>query len=200
MKILRNNEGMALVMVLILSVICLAMTSGILYFITESTRMSGSHKRYETAIQAANGGSAVMFQLASSRGDVDDFNHPSKLALVNLTTPSDDVGGVNCITEKLLSNTGDWNAVCNSSLSIDRLDSNTYDMTFDLGAYNIYSKVVDTVVGNTAPDSDLNKNGVNHPDSGEVVVQRIPYIYTIEVQSSLPDLNERAKSSILYFY
>ena len=200
MKILRNNEGMALVMVLILSVICLAMTSGILYFITESTRMSGSHKRYETANQAANGGSAVMFQLASSRGDVDDFNHPSQLALVNLTTPSDDVGGVNCITEKLLSNTGDWNAVCNSSLSIDRLDDSTYDMAFDLGTYDVYSKVVDTVAGNTGPDTPLIDTKTVNPDSGEVVVQRIPYIYTIEVQSDLPGLNERAKSSVLFFY
>jgi hypothetical protein len=176
------------------------MTSGILYFVTQSTRMSGSHKRYETANQAANGGAAMTFQLASSRGDEDNNKHPKNLALVNLATPSDDVGGVDCITEKLLSSTDDWNAVCNSSLSIDRLDSNTYDMTFDLGAYNIYSKVVDTVVGNTAPDTELNKNGVSHPDSGEVVVQRIPYIYTIEVESSLPTLNERAKSSVLYFY
>jgi hypothetical protein len=200
MKILRNNNGMALVMVLILSVICLAMSSGILYFVTQSTRISGSHKRYETANQAANGGSAVTFQLASSRGDEDNFNHPSKLALDNLTIPSSDVGGVNCITEKLLKNTVDWDAVCNSSLSIDKLNSNTYDMAFDLGTYDVYSKVVDTVPGNTAIDTGLIKNAVVKSDSGEVNVKHLPYIYTIEIQSSQPNLNERAISSILYFY
>ena len=200
MKILRNNEGMALVMVLILSVICLAMTSGILYFITQSTRVSGSHKRYETANQAANGGAAVMFQLASSRGNEDNFNHPANLALINLITPSDDVGGVNCITAKLFNNTADWNAVCNSSLSIDRLDSNTYDMAFDLGTYDVYSKIVDTVRGNTSADTGLINNAVVKSDSGEVDVQHLPYIYSIEVMSSVPDLNERAISSILYFY
>ena len=200
MRMIRNNEGMALIMVLILSVICLAMSSGILYFVTESTRMSGSHKRYETANQAATGGSEVMFQLVSSRGDQTNFNYPLNLGLFNLTTPSSNVGGFNCITDKLLNNTDDWNAVCNSSLSIDRLDSSTYDMAFDMGTYNVYSKVVDTVAGNTAADTGLIKNAVVQSDSGEVSVKKLPYIYSIEVQSSLPNLNERAISSILYFY
>ncbi|MBI3398062.1 MAG: hypothetical protein HY026_02340 [Deltaproteobacteria bacterium] len=50
-----NNKGIALVVALLMSVAIMALVAGILYFITQSTIMSGAGKRYATASEAADG-------------------------------------------------------------------------------------------------------------------------------------------------
>lgn len=51
-----NEQGFALVLALILSLIVLATVSALLYIITQGTSMSGYQKRYETALEGAKGG------------------------------------------------------------------------------------------------------------------------------------------------
>ncbi len=52
----RNREqGIALVMSLLMSLMIAALAAGVLYFVTQSVRMSGAGKRFATAGEAADG-------------------------------------------------------------------------------------------------------------------------------------------------
>ena len=53
MKNLRNEDGIALMMVLVLSAISLAAMAAMMYMMTVRTQMSGIQKRYSTAYEAA---------------------------------------------------------------------------------------------------------------------------------------------------
>ena len=74
-------------------------------------------------------------------------------------------------------------------------------MLIDLGAYRVYSKIVDTVDGNSGADEGLLKTAVVNSGSGEVTVVSVPYLYTIEVLSqATANPTERSKLSVLYQY
>jgi hypothetical protein len=61
LKVQRLNEkGVALVMALIIGLAVLVIATGIIYFIIQSTIMSGAGKRYTTASEAADGAVEVM--------------------------------------------------------------------------------------------------------------------------------------------
>ncbi len=96
-----------------------------------------------------------------------------------------------------------WSADCNSSLTITPPvsgDNNTYDMRFDFGTnptYRVYSKIVDTVYGNTGGDTGIVRNQVTGPNDEQGVT--VPFLYTIELDAENPaNPAERAKLSILY--
>lgn len=59
-SILRTQKGIALIVALLISVAIMALAAGVLYFITQSTIMSGAGKRYATASEAADGAINVM--------------------------------------------------------------------------------------------------------------------------------------------
>jgi hypothetical protein len=66
--------------------------------------------------------------------------------------------------------------------------------------YTVFSKIVDTVEGNSGGDEGLLKGGVVS-SSGEIKVMSIPYLYTIEVDAeNAANPSERSKYSILYQY
>lgn len=201
-KAYQNEEGVALVMVLILSAIALAIMAALVFMLTASTQMSGIQKRYKTAIEAGKGGADLAFQLIATRGTLD----LSTFSSLNLTVPASDVGltHTNCLTAKLNTRTTAWPAECNSSSAINPTDSTTYDMFFDLGTiptFRVYGKIVDTVEGNSGADIGLQKSGVVSSNSGEVTAMSMPYLYTIEVDTMNRDNpSERARYSILYQY
>ena len=69
------------------------------------------------------------------------------------------------------------------------------------GRTRVYTKIVDTVDGNSGADEGLIKTGVVNSGSGEVTVVSVPYLYTIEVLSqSQTNATERSKLSVLYQY
>jgi hypothetical protein len=76
-------------------------------------------------------------------------------------------------------------------------------MTFQIGAgqsYTVYSKIVNTVEGNSGGDEGLWKGGVVS-SSGEITVVSVPYLYTLEVDTeNTTNRAERSKYSILYQY
>lgn len=192
--ILINNErGIALVMVMILSTIMLAIMAGLIYMVTSGTQISGIQKRYKTALEASTGGAEVIYLMIGKRGDPE-----LSLATFNINASS------TCLTDKLNKNTSSWDGSCNKSLTIDPSSSSTYDMTFQLGTspvYTVYSKIVDTVEGNSGGDEGLLKSGVVSSNTGEVTVKSIPYLYTIEIHTeNASNPAERAKLSILYQY
>ena len=192
---IRSEKGIALVMVLILSAVALAIMAGLVYMLTAGTQVSGAQKRYRTALEAGIGGRDITYQVLASRGD------PGIPSINFLLNPN--IGG--CLTTKLNNPTNGWGA-CNSSLAINpAVDNTSYDMTFTLpganATYTVYSKIVDTVEGNSGGDIGLTKGGVVNTNSGEVSMVSIPYLYTIEIQAeNAANPAERAKLSVLYQY
>jgi len=186
MKTLRNEKGFALVFVLILAVIALVMTVGMLMMVSQGSFVSGQQKRYRTALEASRGGMEATLQVISSRGAV--------------TTPFTNQVLNASLGSKLASPTSAWVGLDNT-MTINPADNTSYDMRVDLGVYRVYSKVVDTINGNSGADEGLLKTGVVNSGSGEVVVVSVPYLYTIEVLSQdQTNPTERSKLSVLYQY
>ena len=186
MKTLRNEKGFALGFVLILAAIALTMTVAMLLMVGRGSFISGQQKRFRTAVEATRGGMEAMLQLISSRG--------------NPTTPyTNQVLNAGVVT-KMTSVTGAW-AGLDNVITIDPDTASTYDMRIDLGAYRVYTKITDTVDGNSGADEGLLKSAVVNSGSGEVTVVSVPYLYTIEVLSqSQVNPTERSKLSVLFQY
>ena len=189
---ISSQKGIALVMILILAAIALVIMAGLIYMITSGTQISGMQKRYKTALDAGFGGTDVTFQLIAARGDP---GIPGIGLTINASS--------SCLADKLNKKTADWGSVCDSSMTVG---SASHDMHFDLGSspyptYRVYSKIVDTVEGNSGGDEGLTGKGVVASGSGEVTVVSRPYLYTIEVDAeNLSNPAERAKLSVLYQY
>jgi hypothetical protein len=188
MKPLRNENGFALVFVLILAAIALAMTLAMLIMVSGGSYVSGQQKRFRTAVEAGRGGMEAMFHLISNRGNPDNTLYSLQNAAAvqaKLAGPTTGTG---------------WLGL-DSSSTLDPDVPTSYDMTIDLGAYRVYTKIVDTVDGNSGADEGLLKTGVVNSGSGEVMVVSVPYLYTIEVLSqSTANPTERSKLSVLYQY
>ena len=187
MRRIIGESGIALVVVMLLAAVALAISGGLMYMLARAGYLSGMQKQYKTALEAGVGGTDVAFQVIASGGTL---SAPS----INLAY---DPGTMDT---KLKKRTADWGGL-DSSMTINVLDNNSYDMTFDLGNYRVYSKIVDTVPGNSATDLGLLNKGVASAGTGELVVMSTPYLYTIEVLAQRrTNPSERAKLSVLYEY
>lgn len=201
----NNAKGSTLLVVLVLSAVALVVTAGLIYMLTESTKMSGSMKRFKTASEAGRAGAEVMYQLINARADpgipLTNFSICDSNRLFNQTTG------------KIFVATANWPVATDRSITIDPDNTNTYDMRFDLGdspAYRVFVKITDTVKGNTASaagsagagGTPLHKHGVvANAGSNEIVATSYPFIYTIEIVSqNTTNPQERAKLSIVYQY
>ena len=60
MRIIKNEKGIALVLVLILALIGLAMVSTLIFMVTQGTTLSGAMRFYRTADEAATGTAEFM--------------------------------------------------------------------------------------------------------------------------------------------
>ncbi|MFA6054275.1 MAG: hypothetical protein WC769_02750 [Thermodesulfovibrionales bacterium] len=215
----RNEKGIALVMVLILAAIALLIMAALLYMITSSTQISGMQKRYKTALDAGFGGANIAYQFIAFRGDLTDTSSfQTLLSSINpvITTPSGCAGtddsGTNYtgLSAKLMTPTFRngvriWSADCDSSMSIIPGTTTSYDMRYELPGnptnYTVYAKIVDTVEGNSPADKGLGGEGVVVSGGGVVTVMKMPYLYTIEMDAqAVTNPSERAKLSILYQY
>ncbi|MEK6775542.1 MAG: hypothetical protein AABY87_01515 [bacterium] len=198
LSVLKSEDGMALVLVLILSVISLAFMASLIYMTTTVTQMSGAHKRYETAIEGGKAGIDVVRQLVNVRGN-------PNIPTINFAQTAAQSA---CLNSKLNNPTANWiNCTANAtSTLINDQDSTSYDMTFEMGVnpnpvYRIYAKIVDTVNGNSGGNMGLSTTGVVSSNSGQITPMNTPYLYTIEVLSeNLANPVERARFSVLHEY
>lgn len=220
---IRNEKGIALVMILILAAIALAIMAGLIYMITSSTQISGMQKRYNTAREAGVGGAHIAYQFVALRGDSTDTQ--SFLNIIKNLCPGDNTA--NCLktpstctgveektgttytglAAKLRTPSTSWSAACYpDDMSIIPSNATSYDMNFDVGespfpSYRVYAKIVHTMEGNSGADSGLLGSGVVASGSGEVAVVSRPFLYTMEVDAeNVANPQERAKLSILYEY
>ncbi len=198
--ILQSEKGIALVIVLILSVISLAIVSALLFMITEETIMSGAHRFFRTAEEAGVGGTEIVGELIENRGT---------LSADIQTNLSPVITADNCFSEKINLSKTDWTAECSPpemSLSIDASNALTFDMNFDLGNFRVFTKIVDTAEGNSdtgglVTSGELGGEGVVASNTGLMNPPHTPYLYRIEVQAEdSTNPRERSRLSAEYAY
>ncbi len=206
-RIINSEKGAALLIVMIFSAIALGMMAGLIYMITSGTQISGMERRYKVALDAGTGGAEVSYQLIAARGNPLDATLTGPLSLVInpalltcgtdlATTACTDIGTYTGLAAKLNLPTSCWSG-CDNAVTAGPGAS---DMTFVLGSYTVFGKIVDTVVGNSGTDEGLLKDGTVNA-SGEITPMNIPYLYTVEIDAeSTANPSERAKLSILYQY
>jgi type II secretory pathway pseudopilin PulG len=210
-----SEKGAVLVVILVLSAVALMIMTALIYMISTGTRVSGLQKRYQTALEAGHGAADLFYQIIALRGQTadvnsftDNLNTFGMNAVVNKPAACTGTSGGTTyydIQAKLMTSDLTWNVPgCNKALNIDPGDPTTYDMKAELGTttkYNVYAKIVATSDGNSGADTGLLNKGVVTANTGEVTVQSIPYLYTMEVVSeNVANPDERAKLSILYQY
>jgi hypothetical protein len=221
--VLNNERGIALVMVLVLSLIALAIMATLIYMVIQGTKFSGAYKRYATALDAGHGGTELMTALIGARGELN--LPPLGIALTDVcncgfdTDPYDEnypdpttssgVTPAPCICWKLCmppyksDGTPNWPG-CDSSLDPT---SNPDIPAFQLAGsgtttYTVSAKIVDTTVGVTdLSGEDLGCGTGAAYSCGGFEGPPTPYLYRIEIESQ-DTINpvERARLSVLYAY
>lgn len=205
MKTLNNEDGVALVTALLLTLISLGMVMALLFMVLQQTKLSGAHKRYKNSLEASHGGSQLitkeLIPAMFSEATDPTATLMTNFASINLYTSSN-----NCLQQKLMNVPAGW-AACGA-------DSKTYDikkgwdMTFKLqGAsgpgFNVYAKIVDTQPGNTDTSGfELLDGGAGVTGaSAGIAPKHIPAMYRIETQGeSVSNPREKAVLSVLYAY
>jgi hypothetical protein len=207
MRLLKNEKGIALVMALILSLIALAITSALIYLITQGSMISGFQKRYQTAQEAAQGGiefgsNEIINKTIGGTSSLSSLGTYGGMLSGNATDA--------CFASKLTSPTSSWAVGCSSTLE----PKDSPDFTLRLSGvapqpnFNVFVKIVDSTgdissggSGNT-DTSGLNLEGFGVVEGGGLVSPpAVPHIYRVEVQGERetnPD--ERANYSVLYTY
>lgn len=195
---LRNEKGIVLGVVLILSAVGLALMAALMLMASRWTGISKMERNYRTAIDAARGGAEIAYQVIGARGAIDG------LGLTTDTEVRLTVDNQANLTTKMTQATALWGGLDRSS-NIDPAVAGSYDMRCAMGDYTVYVKVVDTVEGNSGNDLGLRKDAVV-PNDSEIKVVNIPYLYTLEVLSERTNAGspnaptERSRLQILYEY
>jgi Tfp pilus assembly protein PilX len=179
--LINNERGVALLMVLLIATITLAVTSTMLYMLTQSTRYSGMQKRHATAQEAAMAGTRVAMNYILNRGELAFKQEMAiKIGFEDYLTEE-------CQKAKIQQNTSFWPA-CSSTLQLAPGDTSTYDNSFILGNYKVSTKIVYTFEGNTQGGS----KSVDDLGGGGGVTDR--FVKTCVVHCGLAGTGSRAAS------
>jgi len=214
---IKNEKGIALVLVLILAVISLAMVSSLLFMLSQSTIFSGSQKFYRTSEEAGFGGVELTTQYLASRGVLDIAALPG-LAFTsgcNCNDPyiyDDNIdlmtGAASNRCDKLCNPTASWPAALRP-VSLDPTIAPDMQYTrpgLQPVSYSVFAKVGDTVQGNSdvgglVMSGELGGAGVVASNSGLVSPPHNPYLYRLEVQAQATNNpREHSRMSVLYVY
>ncbi len=204
MKPLSNENGIALVTSLLLTLISLTVALAVLYMISQGIATSSAQKRYQNSLEAAHGGVEFFAKEIVPRlmqGD-SSATLASSFSGISLTFPASA-----CLSQKLDKLPTQWISCSATALTSDPKQSP--DITFMLSGatagnnFKIYSKIVDTTPGNSDPsgiDYLESGSGVTGTSSG-VSPKHVPGLYRIEVAGEKEvNPNERALLSVLYAY
>lgn len=204
MSFSNRNDGIALVTALIMTLISLTIVMAVMYMITSNITRTGAIKTYRTALEASHGGTDMVIkeivpELLKNFANADfvdtiETQYNSINLNVNTTTA--------CIQDKLTKKSGDWDAACSQTQELRTAS----DFNFLLQAtggqpYAIYTKIIDTIVGNT-DTSGLQLEGAGVAESTSVLSpQHVPFVYRVEVQGERSqNAVERANLTVLYAY
>jgi hypothetical protein len=205
MRFIRNEKGIALVLVLILALISLAVVSAMLFMITQGTQMSGGLRFFRTAEEAGLGGTEITTEFIAS--NVAKAVNAEAWESTVTTALGATLSTTACLQQKLSLTKSAWTACTAPALTMDATVSP--DLRFDLGNYRVFGKIVDTVQGNSDTLGGATGGGTlggSGSIGGIPTVTPVlrPYLYTIEVHSrDITDVagqRERSLMSILYAY
>lgn len=187
MSYLKNEKGVALAMVLILSLISIALVTALIFMATQRTQLSGALRFFRTAEEASIGGGEFAGEYVRNFGqfnvtggsltyatgpyasgcDCRDPDDPND----NLDNNAVPVPARSCRCDKLCESTADWPALCDDNgglagVQIDLRPSLNPDMEYTLGidpiTFDVSAKIVDSAQGN----SDV--GGIVPPGGGQV--------------------------------
>lgn len=192
---IRNEKGVALMMVLLIATITLAVTTTMLYMLTQSTRYSGLQKRLVSASEAAIAGSTTAVDFVSAKG-ADTAMIAAFAANINLVVPD-----TTCLETKVSKPMDEWGS-CSSTMVIDPDTPATYDFSATFGTYDVYSKITWSKPGNTGmvnlETQYLRNPCVVHCDE-RLETPGVPGTYSVEIDSrNSRNPNESAKLSVLF--
>ncbi len=211
MRALSDKKGVALVMVLMIMAISAAMVAVVLFFIQKGTEISAIEKKYATAKEASLGGVEIFTKEVIPLAIVTASTTPASsltAALANFTTiTSATVTAVAtnaCFSDKLLKSTANWASTCSSTSD----PKTSPDVRFTLSGvspavpFDVYTKITDTVKGNTNTGGVvLEGGGTAETGGGMISMQHFPYMYHMEVQGERQlNPNERSNFEVLYAY
>ncbi|MFZ5906506.1 MAG: hypothetical protein ACOYVJ_03730 [Nitrospirota bacterium] len=224
MRYIRNEKGIALVMVLILALISLAIIATLTYLVIQGTKFSGFFKRYETAREAGIGGAEIIAALIANRGELDvpgvvsfpkmcDCGDPDVVGDSTFSDGTALTGSYICLCAKMCDPaytgvTYNW-GVCTNGTTLDPNDNPDIQLTLlsnplDVASpsYDVTAKIVDVTRGNTDLSGlELGGTGVVASTAGVIPSPQLPYLYRIEVNSeSSASILERSRLSVLYAY
>jgi hypothetical protein len=203
-NLLKDDKGIALVTSLLLTLITLTMVMALLYMVTQSTKVSGANKRYKTALEASYGGSELYTKdiLPYLLQNFGSTTLASSAAVAFSPVGLQIVASQVCLQSKLTLPSGKWPVGCSNSSS----PKQSPDLTFNLlsttaNSYTIYSKIVETMLGNTdASGLQLEGAGVAEATAG-ITPQHFPYLYRLEIQGEQTTASSaQANIEVLYAY
>jgi hypothetical protein len=214
-----NEKGIALVLVLILAMISLAIVSAMLFMATQGTVISGAQKFYRTADEASTGAAELSTEYLSGRGifTLMGTSYTSRCNCKDPTNTNDNIDenltpdGPSCRCDKLCNARADWPTDCdeNTTLSGMQIDLNPKtnpEFSFEIGNFTVYTKIVDTVhgnsdVGSVVASGELGGSSVSSSAAGVFSPPHSPYLYRMEVQAeATANPRELSRISVLYAY
>lgn len=176
----------------------------VMYMVSRNIEQAGASKRYKTALEASYGGTDMVIKdilpyilsdFNSAKLNTDLESRYSGVSLAVTATAA-------CLQDKATKGTKDWDPACSSGLT----PTSGPDMTMQLQAsggqpYTVYTKIVDTVSGNTDM-TGLQLEGAGVAETLSVITpQHVPYVYRLEVQAQRSaNAAEQANMSVMYAY
>lgn len=202
--LLKNENGIALVTALMLTLISLTMIMALLYMITAGTQLTGAQKRYKTSLAAAQGGADVVIKdiLPSIMQNQGDANLVANVEGGFSALSLDVTATQACLQAKLTTPTSQWPSACSQQSNPKQGPDMSLLLPSTIGEpYRIYTKIIDTVKGNS-DISGLQLEGAGVAESTPVLTpQHFPYLYRVEVQGERSvNAREQANISALYAY
>jgi hypothetical protein len=202
MQPVKNEKGIALVTALMLTMISLTVIMALMYMITAGTQLTGAQKRYRTALDAAHGGVDITIKdiIPTIMQNIEDPGMATTVETAFGGVTLDVTATQACLQAKLTSPRSQWPATCSQQSN----PKQSPDMNFLLPSstgdqFRVYTKIVDTVKGNTDV-SGLQLEGGGVAESSPVLTpQHFPYLYRVEVQGER-ETNAREQSNISALY
>ncbi|HQB39162.1 MAG TPA: hypothetical protein PL053_07780 [Deltaproteobacteria bacterium] len=203
MKFLKNENGVALVTALMLTLISLGIVMSLMLMVTRSTVVSGMNKRYKTSVEAAYGGTEILtkdimpmiFRNYSA-------SNLATMVQTDFSVISPQLGDQTCLQAKLTKATANWPSNCSKQPNPKQSPDVSFQLTAVAGnPFMVYSKIVDTSLGNS-DQSGLQLEGAGVAESSTVITpQHFPYIYRLEIQGERQNISSgQANIEVLYAY
>lgn len=186
MKILKNDKGEALVLVLFFSLIASLMVVAVLYMVLRGSAISGMQKRYQTSVDAAYAGVSVETRFLK-QGSY-SINDP----MLTSTFTVNPIPG-QCLYRKLYfsynaSVANGWTGCTAPEVSMDAKTSpdKTLLVKGQNTTYNVFQKIVDSRRGLTAerpPGVELPTGVAYGSPSGLDLTPQAYFYYAVEVKA-----------------